>query len=142
VTVGHIADVRSYGDRETNHPGLPRVYVQDKMNRNWTNYPAGHVTIDASWVNMWTGPKYADLGWRGPTKGNGIKELGQMLARSEAFANCMTTRVFKHVCLREPEGNETSELNGIARSFESDMRYSMKSLIAKVSSQPACLGEQ
>jgi hypothetical protein len=137
--VGHIADIRSYGDRQY-YPGSPLIRIQDKMNRNYTNYPAGHVVMDSSWVNLWVGPKYAELGWRGATSGTGIKELGQMLARSEAFGNCMATHAFEHVCLREPDEGEQSELKSIARRFEGEMNYSMKRLLAKVAAHPQCLG--
>jgi hypothetical protein len=147
VTVGHILDIRSYGMRDVNQdqPDGPvvvphLVYVQDKMNRNFKNYPLGHVTMDDSWVNLWVGPRFADLGWRGATSGTGVKELGQMLARSEAFANCMSEHAFEYVCQRRPEGTEEADVRAIARAFESNMNYSMKSLIATIAAEPGCLG--
>jgi hypothetical protein len=116
------------------------VPVVEKMNRNCQNYPAGHRVRDSSWVNMWVTPKYASLGWRGATSGTDVKELGQMLARSEAFSNCMAERVFNYACLRSPDTAEEAKLKDIARVFESDMHYSMKSLIARVATEPTCMG--
>src|SRR5262249_20265425 len=90
-SAGEIADIRTYGGTQVNKndPNSPWAQVHEKMNQNYTNYPLGHATTDASWLNLWVGPHYADIGWRGATSGSGVKELGQMLARSEAFSNCM-----------------------------------------------------
>ncbi len=109
----------------------PNVVVT-KMNHN-VYFRDGHVTVDDSWINTWATGQNAVLGWRPPTTGRGVKALGEMLTRSEAFSQCMARKVFRLVCLKDPvDSEDVTFVNGQARSFETG-GYKMKDLIANVS---------
>ena len=107
--------------------------------------PDGFTTIDNSWVNLITTGQNASLGWRQPTEGGaemmggkGINSLGRVLAKTEAFSSCMAERVFKKVCLRDPEADELPVLKAAATKFEEGDRYNMKELFARVGTM--CIG--
>lgn len=104
--------------------------VAGKMNRN-PDFLQGHVTTDDSWMNLWASGQNASLGWRGSVAGNGIKEFGQMLARSRQFSVCMSQKVFKLVCVRPPLEEDSEFINKMADEFEANNSYNMKSLFAK-----------
>ena len=82
--------------------------VQPKYFNNDLNFPQGFRTVDDSWENRWRAGQNAYLGFDSslPGSGNGAKSLGQELGGSQAFAACQVKKVFKAVCLREPE-NQT-----------------------------------
>ena len=82
--------------------------VQSKYFNNDTNFEAGYRTTDDSWMNYWRGGQDQFLGWAqtgtGSTgSGNGAASMGEELANSDAFASCQVKKVFRAVCLREPE---------------------------------------
>jgi len=121
----------------------------NKQFRQSNVYPDGFRMTDNSWVNVWNrGPNLA-LGWRAPQvgtsilSGNGVKTLGAVLASTEAFGNCMATKVFQRICFRPPTPKETTELEALARQFEAGWTgfssenasnpYNMRALFAKVS---------
>ena len=100
--------------------------VSAKHNINENNFEHGYITIDDSWRNYWrVGPNAVlgnrpgdtTSGWNsagaslsgvsvdpdlGYSFGNGAKSLGRELANSKAFAQCQVDKVFKAVCLRDP----------------------------------------
>jgi len=79
--------------------------VQAKYHINSNNFKFGFITPNDNWVNYWRGGINASLGWSAtmPSNGNGAKSLGEELANSDAFAQCQVEKVFKNVCLREPD---------------------------------------
>lgn len=79
--------------------------VQSKYFNNDTNFEPGYRTTDDSWMNYWRNGQNQFLGWSPtlPGSGNGAKSMGEELANSDAFASCQVKKVFKAVCLREPE---------------------------------------
>ena len=97
-------------------PGI----VSGKHNINPTNFEYGYVTTDNSWVNYWRNgpnsilgnrPGDTGIGWghpgevldsKGNATGNGASSLGEELANSKAFAQCQVDKVFKAICLRDP----------------------------------------
>ncbi len=89
--------------------------VSNKHNINPDNFEHGYVTVDDSWVNYWRNGQNWLLGWgpasnpdtKGNEHGNGAKSLGQELANSTAFAQCQVDKVFKAVCLRDPNVQST-----------------------------------
>lgn len=116
------------GGRLVYTPGV----VVTKMNHN-VYFPSGFVTTDDSWINTWAQGLNAKLGWRGSTSGNGVKSLGQMLARSKAFSQCMAKKVFQVVCLKDPiNTSDVDMVNDLANRFEQD-NYNMKSLFINTS---------
>ena len=108
---------------------------QGKMNQNGDVYPAGRITVDDYWVNLWTGGHNASLGWRGPTQGRGISELGLMLANTSAFSRCMIKRVFTEVCRKAPDPQQVQALSG---DFESG-GYKLRRLFENVAVSPGCI---
>jgi len=79
--------------------------VQAKYFNNDTNFESGYRTTDDSWMNYWRSGQDQYLGWDAslPGSGNGAASMGQELANSDAFASCQVKKVFRAVCLREPE---------------------------------------
>lgn len=109
----------------------PNIVVA-KMNHN-VYYSAGFVTTDDNWINTWAQGQNAKLGWRGATAGNGVKSLGQMLARSSAFSTCMAKKVFQLVCLKEAiNTDDVAMVTELATQFEQE-NYNMKKLIVNTS---------
>ncbi len=85
--------------------------VQPKYLINPDNFKPGYITTDDSWVNYWRNGQNALLGWdtsatnldaKGHAFGNGAKSMGVELANSSAFAQCQVDKVFKAICLRNP----------------------------------------
>tara|TARA_B100001971_G_scaffold213155_1_gene245652 strand:+ start:252304 stop:253509 length:1206 start_codon:yes stop_codon:yes gene_type:complete len=120
----------AYWDYRNNRLRFTPGNVVDKMNHN-ALYDMGHVTTDNSWLNLWASGQNANLGWRGPTTGNGVKEFGQMIARSRQFSRCMSMKVFKLVCIRPPVEDDLPFIEEMADDFESNDSYNMKRLFAR-----------
>lgn len=107
-----------------------RVTPKHRINPN--NFPFGYITSDNSWINYWRTGTNANLGWANnspqqPVAGNGMASLGQELANTTAFARCQVIKVYRHVCLNDP--NETT-LATITSQFTAggyDMRIPFRS---------------
>jgi hypothetical protein len=111
--------------------------VASKMNKNSNVYPQGYMTLDDSWFNQATQHHNTSFGWRGPLSGNGVHDFGVMISNAKKFSSCMTTRVFREVCKREPDPSEASLIQGLADDFETG-GYKLRSLFQKVAVTPAC----
>ncbi|MFQ5983454.1 MAG: hypothetical protein ACE5KS_08785, partial [Woeseiaceae bacterium] len=73
-----------------------------------------------------------------PGSGNGAKSLGDELAASGAFASCQVKKVFKAVCLREPEDlNDRTQVASMVTTFKTG--YSMKRVFADAAVY--CMGQ-
>lgn len=106
--------------------------VVTKMNHN-VYHPDAYKTTDDSWINLWASGQNASLGWRGTTQGRGVKSIGQMFARSKAFSECMASKVYKLVCIKDAVNQEDKNfIKAQAQLFEND-RYNMKNLILNTS---------
>ena len=113
--------------------------VVDKINA-LILFSDGHVTTSDYFTNIWATGQNANLGWRGAQEGYGAKAVGRMLSSTKAFSDCMAERVFKLVCLKEPQQQAHKDaIAQFATEFENHSTYNMKSLIAKTS--VLCLGE-
>ena len=79
--------------------------VQPKYFNNDANFEFSYRTTDDSWANYWRNGQNQFLGWDAvlPGSGFGAASMGQELANSDAFASCQVKKVFRAVCLREPE---------------------------------------
>jgi hypothetical protein len=79
--------------------------VQAKYFNNDSNFEFGYRTTDDSWANYWRDGQNQFLGWDSMLTGSGFgaASMGQELANSDAFARCQVKKVFRAVCLREPE---------------------------------------
>jgi hypothetical protein len=112
--------------------------VQNKHLINEDNFKPGYLTDDDSWVNYWRNgpnkflgnrPGDSTSGWaysgeppldsNGNAVGNGAKSLGRELANSKAFAQCQVDKVFKAICLRDPNvfTNDRSARDGFVTNF-------------------------
>lgn len=114
-----------------------------KMNKNGNIFPAGYVTINDSWVNIFASSQTSTniaMGWpANMTSGNGIRSLGTMLANTRGFPVCMAKRVFRKVCAREALPVENATINTLADQFVSG-GYKLKSLFENTAILPTCLG--
>ncbi len=110
--------------------------VQPKYLQNATVFPYGFITPDDHWNNYWREGPNSVLGWDSSLagSGNGAKSMGQELAQSEAFANCQVKKVFRTVCLREPDGNQISSMSN---NFKNS-GYKLKTVFADAVSY--CMG--
>jgi hypothetical protein len=117
--------------------------VQDKYFNNDTNFEPGFRTTDDSWMNYWREGQNQFLGWAqgGPGStgsGFGAASMGDELANSDAFASCQVKKVFKAVCLREPENAaDRAQADLMVSSFKAG--YRMKQTFAEAAVY--CMGQ-
>lgn len=107
--------------------------VQPKYFNNDQTFEDGFITPDDSWDNYWREGRNSTLGWSGAApqgSGEGAKSLGRELAGSRAFAECQVRKVFRTVCLREPEdADDRQEVESMANAFETD--YNLRNVFAQ-----------
>jgi len=116
--------------------------VQPKYFNNEENFPGGYQTVDDSWINYWREGQNRFLGWNpaGQSSGNGAKSMGQELGDSDAFAACQVKKVFRAVCLRQPEdATDRNQVDQMVASFKSGGLYSMKQTFAEAAVY--CMGQ-
>jgi hypothetical protein len=126
-----------------NGPGLGGT-VQDKYFNNDLNFPQGYRTPDDRWDNYWRGEWLADenryrtgqnnyLGFSDQLSGsgNGAKSLGEELGNSRAFAACQVKKVFRTVCLRDPDLPDQGMVGTLTTDFMTSLNYSMKEVFAQ-----------
>lgn len=114
--------------------------VQEKITRNFDVFTGGHEPTDDAFENLWVDGQNSVLGWGKKTSGRGAAEWGAMITASDAFAACMATHVYKHVCMGTLETQKEKTLrDGLASDFKSE-GYNMKKLFA--STAVACLPEE
>jgi len=110
--------------------------VPSKFRRGSSTFPMGYTVKNNSWVN------YADdglFGWNTPTSGEGMNELGQMIAYSDGFRYCMAKRVFAAVCKFELSYLDQKIVKRLADDFKHG-GYNLKDLFVAASLRPECLG--
>lgn len=114
--------------------------VQAKYFNNDLNFPQGFRTPDDSWDNYWRNGQNAYLGFDGalPGSGNGAQSLGAELGNSRAFAACQVKKVFRAVCLREPDLPDTGKVDQIIATFRGT-GHRMKQVFAD--SAVHCMGQ-
>jgi len=118
--------------------------VQDKYFNNDLNFPQGFRTPDDKWDNYWRGEWIEDegrfrtgqnnyLGWSDQLTGTGYgaKSLGQELGNSRAFAACQVKKVFRAVCLRDPDLPDDGMVSTLTNDFMTSLGYSMKEVFAQ-----------
>ena len=115
--------------------------VQPKYFNNNANFEFGHVTTDDSWANYWREGQNQFLGWdtNQPASGFGAASMGRELANSDAFAKCQVKKVFRAVCLRDPENaaDRSQVDNVMVPSFKAG--YQMKQTFAEAAVY--CMGQ-
>lgn len=115
--------------------------VQPKYHINAGSFPYGYRTPDDSWVNYWRDGQNQALGWDNslPGSGSGAKSLGEELANTTAFAQCQVKKVFRAVCLREPQSlSDVNALHSITDSFRAT-GYVLKKVFADTATY--CMGD-
>jgi len=115
--------------------------VQTKYHHNNTTFPYGFITTNDKWDNYWRLGVNRKLGWSNSLtgKGQGAKSLGEELSNSEAFAQCQVKKVFKNICLREPESqNDLNTISTTTASFKQNA-YQLKRVFAEIGTY--CMGE-
>ena len=104
--------------------------VRPKYNRNASEFPDGYVTVDDSWINLWTEGQNTNVGWSGDASGNGAKSLGTMLTSTQAFSSCMAKRAVEALCLRPVVNqDDVDAVAQISSSFKSS-NYNLKNVYA------------
>jgi hypothetical protein len=114
--------------------------VQPKYFNNDSNFEFGFRTPDDSWDNYWRVGQNQFHGWDPnlPGSGSGAKSMGQELASSTAFASCQVKKVFRAVCLREPEdSSDRARIASMVNTFRAG--YSMKRAFADAAVH--CMGQ-
>jgi hypothetical protein len=128
----------------------PTTGVSLKHNINENTFEYGYITDDDSWINYWRNgpnsilgnrPGDPGIGWRHPggadgisidakgnANGSGAKSLGIELANSRAFAQCQVDKVFKAVCLRDPnvQSADRTVRDTIRDDFMGTYNYNMR----------------
>jgi len=115
--------------------------VQPKYFNNDLNFPQGFRTPDDHWTNYWRNGQNRYLGFNGPGTGDdfGAKSLGVELSNSDAFAACQVKKVFKAVCLRDPETDaDHTRFDEIVTNFEGSI-FKMKQVFADTAVY--CMGQ-
>jgi hypothetical protein len=112
--------------------------VSSKFRRGSDLFPLGFVVKNDQWVNY---ASTNSFGWNTPTSGQGMNELGQMIAYSDGFRRCMVKRVFSTVCKYELSGADVDLVNKLASDFKFN-GYKLKDLFVNISLRPECLGVQ
>ena len=115
--------------------------VQPKYFNNDLNFPQGFRTTDDSWQNYWRTGQNSYLGFDPalPGEGNGAKSMGEELGNSEAFAACQVRKVFRAVCLRDPENAaDRTAVDNITNTFRSS-GYRMRQVFADTAVH--CMGQ-
>jgi len=121
-------------------PG-PGGTVQPKYFNNDLNFPQGFRTPDDEWSNYWREGQnaYLDFDPGRPGAGNGAKSLGEELGNSGAFASCQVRKVFRAVCLRDPEDQADRDAAAAITNTFRTTGYSMKQVFADTAVH--CMGQ-
>lgn len=125
---------------EAGHLTYKAESVEGKYRINDSSFKWGYVTTSDLWTNYWRKGQNTWLGWDPalPGEGNGAKSLGMELANSNQFAECQVTKVFKAVCLREPESvQDGTQIDTMVTTFKSG--YNVKQVFAE--SAAYCMGD-
>ena len=129
--------------------------VQDKYFLNDTTFQSGYVTPNDHWTNYWRlGDNSGRVGWQLPAgnsgsvdlavnpeyaEGDGAASLGAELANTDAFAHCQVRKVFKAVCLRDPQdATDRAAVDQIVNTFRTG-NYRMKQVFADTAVH--CMGQ-
>jgi hypothetical protein len=114
--------------------------VQPKYFNNDLNFPPGYRTPDDHWDNYWRRGQNSYLGFDGalPGSGDGAQSLGVELGNSQAFAACQVKKVFRAVCLREPDLPDNGKVDQIIATFRGT-GYRMKQVFADTAVY--CMGQ-
>ena len=115
--------------------------VQPKYFNNDTTFEFGYRTPDDAWENRWRAGQNSLLGWEPqlPGSGQGAKSLGEEFGASDAFATCQVEKVFRTVCLRNPQdATDRGQVTSMTNAFRSS-GYRLKQAFADAAAY--CMGD-
>jgi hypothetical protein len=115
--------------------------VQAKYFNNDETFAPGFRTPDDRWENRWRAGQNALMGWDTslPGSGSGAKSLGEEFAASDQFASCQVEKVFRNVCLRQPQdAADRNQVSSMADSFRAS-GYRLKQAFADAAAY--CMGD-
>ncbi|HKX98706.1 MAG TPA: hypothetical protein VJL86_03270 [Steroidobacteraceae bacterium] len=115
--------------------------VQPKYFNNDTTFEFGYRTPDDAWENRWRAGQNSLLGWEPqlPGSGQGAKSLGEEFGASDAFATCQVEKVFRTVCLRNPQdAADRGQVTSMTNAFRSS-GYRLKQAFADAAAY--CMGD-
>ncbi|MBY0314546.1 MAG: hypothetical protein K2Q26_03440 [Bdellovibrionales bacterium] len=110
--------------------------VPYKFRRGSSVYPDGFKVKNNSWSNY---VPHKNFGWKTPLTGQGMNELGQMVASSEKYAECLVQNVFYSVCRRNMETKDASALKYLTSQLISS-NYNLQHLYKLTVLSSECLG--
>jgi hypothetical protein len=141
--VGYFSGTQLARVPNTLNPTPANNGVVSKMNQNGSTFPTGYYTTDDSWINYFASSASSTnlaIGWPADlTAGKGIRSLGTMLANTKAFPRCMTKRVFRKLCGRNPTSAEAPLIQSHADQFVAG-GYNLKTLFEKIAIEATCIG--
>lgn len=98
-------------------------------------FPDGYSATDDAFINFYAeranGAKFQ---FDGPTTGQGMRDLGLMVARAGYFATCMAKKVYSQVCQEEVPASRETWIQQVGSAF-ANQGYNMKSLFETVGVQ-------
>ncbi len=119
--------------------------VQPKYFNNNLTFPPGYQTPDDHWDNYWRQGQNRYLGFDPalPGSGDGAESLGEELGNSEAFAACQVKKVFRAICLRDPDlgdplSGDSARFDAIVATFRGT-GHRMKQVFADTAVH--CMGQ-
>lgn len=112
--------------------------IPSKFRRGNTNFELGYVVTDSNWRNYASNTAF---GFNTSTVGQGMGDLGQMIAYSDGFRRCLVKRVFSSVCRYDLTAQDNDLVNKMASDFKYK-GYKLKDLFIDVALRPECLGVQ
>lgn len=123
--------------------GFSATGIADKMNQNNNVFPNGYTVIDDSFINNARGTVNAvTFGWRGNNvfEGNGLHDLGKLIANSERYSQCFVKRAFDQICNKTINiDSDSNYVKSQAQKFEAE-GYKLKSLFRNIATSPECFG--
>lgn len=132
------------GDRVVNRgiSSTDTSRVAQKYSRNSSVFPDGYTVVDNSFINNSNrGGNAALFGFRGEnvSYGYGVRDLGQLVANSKRFSQCMAKRTFEAVCRKNIEMKyNMGVITTYANKFE-QKNYNLKELFEDIAISPECL---
>ncbi|MFQ5643007.1 MAG: hypothetical protein ACE5FQ_04830 [Thiogranum sp.] len=114
--------------------------VQPKYLINADNFKPGYVTPNDNWDNYWRSGPNSNLGWAtsgsgSAGSGSGAASMGDELANSVAFARCQVSKVYRTVCLGDPD---QSQVDTLLLDYNTNNK-SLKQVFATAATQ--CMGD-
>lgn len=110
--------------------------VPYKFRRSSSNFSDGFRVSNNNWINYADNSKF---GFRTSGNGQGMQELGQLVAYSEQFSKCMVQRVFESICRRSISEEDEALIEDLASQFENDS-YNLRQLFVNIAIQRQCIG--